>query len=291
LTSNSTTASRLDWRLHAYRPDLADERLRGQVQADAFVSGSDARIGARALPLLRRPVPDAPMDSQVLPGEAVRVFDRRDGWAWVQCGHDGYVGYVNSAGLVNGCAEATHRVNVRETVVLSDAKQVCQPIGSLSLGALVRVEEVGERFVRLTSGGYVFRQHLRALPAAESDWVAVAERVLGLPYLWGGRGAGGIDCSGLVQVALAACGIACPRDSDQQAANLGEAVSLDPADWIRGDAIFVPGHVVLDMGDGRVVHAAGFRWCVMIEPRDECLGRLAAQGRSLTAVRRPMTRL
>ncbi len=289
IPSDKTMAvSKLDWRQHAYRADLADARLRSQVRAEAFVDGWPAEVGNTALPLLRRPSLDAPMDSQVLPGEAVRVFEKSDDWAWVQCGHDGYVGYVASNGLTKPAAEpATHVVCARETVVLSDAEQVCAPLYNLSMGTAVRVTETGKRFHTLASGGYVFAEHLRAVDAIEADWVDVAQRLMGLPYLWGGRGASGIDCSGLVQVALAACGIGCPRDSDQQAAGLGQAVALDPALWRRGDAIYVRGHVVLDAGDGSVIHATGYRWSVIVEERQQCLDRLARMDRPVIAVRRP----
>lgn len=288
MTDAPSPQARLDWRQHAYRADLADSRLRARVSAAAFVDGRAATVGNTALALLRRPSPDAPMDSQLLPGEAVRVFDEHEGWAWVQCAHDGYVGYVASCGLESGIGTASHWVAVRETVVLSDADQVCRPLHSLSLGAQVQVSEVGERFHRLASGGFVFARHLRSVSTIADDWIAVAEALIGLPYLWGGRGAGGVDCSGLVQIALAACGIACPRDSDQQAAGLGMPVPLDPAAWKRGDAIYVPGHVVLNKGDGQVVHATGYAWSVMVEPLDRCLARLADQGRPVTSVRRPV---
>jgi cell wall-associated NlpC family hydrolase len=171
--------------------------------------------------------------------------------------------------------------------VLPDAKQECAPTACLSLEAPVAVADAGGRFARLEGGGYVFAGHLRPVAAVEADWVEVASRLLGLPYLWGGRGAGGIDCSGLVQVALAACGIACLRDSDQQAASIGEPVALEPDAWQRGDLIYVKGHVVIDTGEGSVVHATGHAWSVIEEKREQCLARLAGLGRPVTAVRRP----
>ena len=227
------------------------------------------------------------MDSQLLPGEAVTVFDDAGGWAWVQCRHDGYVGYVRRAALAEGWQQPTHTVAARQTVVLPDARQECAPVAFLSLGAPVTVAEAGGRFAVLTDGGYVFAGHLRPVGAAEADWVAVARRLLGLPYLWGGRGAGGVDCSGLVQVALGACGITCLRDSDQQAQSIGDAVALEPAAWRRGDLIYVKGHVVIDTGEGTVVHATGHTWSVIEEPRGQCLDRLAGLGLPVTAVRRP----
>jgi len=277
----------LDRRLHAVRPDLADVRLRGRVEAPRFAEGHPAHIAGSAEPLLRRPDPLAPMDSQLLTGEAVAVFDEAQGWAWVQCRHDGYVGYVRSTSLAGGWPAPTHVVAARQTVVLPDARQECAPTAYLSLGAPVTAVETGGRFAVLAGGGYVFAGHLRAVADFEADWVAVARRLLGLPYLWGGRGAGGVDCSGLVQIALAACGIACRRDSDQQSASIGEAVALQPLAWQRGDLIYVKGHVVIDTGEGTVVHATGHSWSVIEEPRARCLARLAGLGLPVVAVRRP----
>lgn len=277
----------LDWRLHAFRPDLADVRLRGRVEAARFAEGRPAHLVDAAQPLLRRPAADAPMDSQILPGEAVTVFDEADGWAWAQCRHDSYVGYLRREALAEGWPAPTHAVTVRQTVVLPDARQECAPTACLSLGTPLAVADPNARFARLEGGGYVFAGHLRPIAEVERDWVVVARRLLGLPYLWGGRGAGGIDCSGLVQVALAACGIACLRDSDQQAGSIGEPAPTDPAAWQRGDLIYVKGHVVIDTGEGTVVHATGHSWSVIEEPRKQCLDRLAGLGLPVTSVRRP----
>ena len=74
-------------------------------------------------------------------------------------------------------------------------------------------------------GHHLPRQHLGALDANASDFVAVAERFVGTPYLWGGKSVFGIDCSGLVQVSLNAAGTGCPRDSDMQCDGLGRALS------------------------------------------------------------------
>lgn len=277
----------LDWRQNAFRPDLADIRLQGQVHAARYTEGAPARVSAPAAPLLRRPVADAAMDSQLLHGEAVTVFDASDGWAWVQSLTDGYVGYLRESALSASMPAPTHKVVAGQTVVLSDREQIAAPLHSLSLGAQVTVAETGERFHRLATGGFVFAAHLAPLDFVEGDWVAVAERLLGLPYLWGGRGYGGIDCSGLVQISLALCGHAAMRDADQQAATTGQSISLAPESWKHGDLLYMKGHVLIARSTDSVIHATGFRWSVLCELRNSAILRLCNQGRPIISARRP----
>ena len=63
----------LDRRIHAFRPDLADERLQGRVPAERWVSGRPARVVAPTAPLRRRPAPDAPLDTEPLAGAVTRI--------------------------------------------------------------------------------------------------------------------------------------------------------------------------------------------------------------------------
>ncbi len=284
----TTPGTVLDWRQNAFRPDLANARLEGQVQATRFVEGKPARIAAPAIPLLRHPDASAAMDSQLLHGEAVSVFERRDGWAWVQSANDGYVGYMQENALAVSTPQPTHKVTAGQTVVLSDREQIAAPLHSLSLGAQVHVDAPGERFHRLAGGGFIFAGHVAPLDYYEADWVLVAERLLGLPYLWGARGHGGIDCSGLVQVSLALCGQAVMRDSDQQAQTAGVSLPLDSATWQHGDLLYTKGHVLIARGDAAVIHATGFRWSVFRELRSDAISRLYGQDRPIISAKRPI---
>jgi len=277
----------LDRRLNAFRQDLADSRLKGKIAASAYTDGKPAQVGMSAIPLLRRADPLSPMDSQLLPGERVTVFDEGDGWSWVQAETDGYVGYVASEGLSSTLIDPTHWVSARQTIVLADAEQICAPLGCLSLGSRVCVAEEGERFHRIASGGWIYTGHLRPIGEFETDPVAVADQLLGLPYLWGGLGFGGIDCSGLVQLSFAVCGFACLRDSDQQATSIGTAQPLEPRDWQRGDLIYVPGHVLIVRNETEVIHATGYQWSVIVEDTETVLQRLHGQDRPIETVRRP----
>ena len=251
--------SGLDPRLHACRPDLADEGLRGRVEAARFVAGEPMEVAAPVLDLHAAP-DDVAIATQVLRGATVRVFDRADAMAWVQADADGYVGWCRADALATPGGAATHIVHVARTFVYEPPELRSVPRATLSMGTAVRVtgavENRGNRYLALDDGTHVFADHLRPVDGVEDDFVTVAERLLGTPYLWGGASALGIDCSGLVQLALALCGVAAPRDSDMQETALGRAVSPE-APRRRGDLVFWPGHVGIMASPGDLLDANG----------------------------------
>ncbi len=217
----------LDRRLHAYRPDLAEASLEGKVEALRFVSGTPARIAVPVAPL--RPQPDLSrgIDTELLFGEDVVVFDRADGWCWVKAGSDGYVGYLPEEMLSEGQAEPTHIVTVQRTFVYPEPELRKPHKSVLSMGSRVRVvgeaEARGNHYVVLEDGTAIFAKHVQPIGAGrDDDYVEIASRFLKTPYLWGGRSGLGIDCSGLVQLAMLMTGRGAPRDTDMQAAGLGE---------------------------------------------------------------------
>jgi cell wall-associated NlpC family hydrolase len=122
----------------------------------------------------------------------------------------------------------------------------------------------------------------------ESDFVAVAERFLRTPYLWGGKSSLGLDCSGLVQLALGACGIACPRDTDMQEKALGSALAPPPdlAQLRRGDLVFWKGHVAIVRDAATFVHANGHAMAVTFEPIAPAIERIRSEIGEVTSVRR-----
>ena len=211
---------RLDPRVTPARPDLAAETLRGKVEAPRYVAGQAFRIVAASAPLQRAPEPEAPLDSEALYGETVVVYEQRGDWSWAQLDRDGYVGYLPTAAL-GPPRPATHKVAALRTHAYPAASIKRPPRLALSLGALVAVDRFDGDFAVTADGLFLFAGHLAPLETHEPDFVAVAERFLEAPYLWGGRTSAGIDCSGLVQTALAAAGIPAPRDSDMQQAALG----------------------------------------------------------------------
>ncbi len=284
----------LDRRRHAFRPDLADVRLEGRVGSQRFVEGTLRQLRTFAAPLRATPDITRGLDNEVLHGEIVRVFDDAGGSAWVQLERDGYVGYVPSAALSDEIIAATHRVKAPATFVYPEANIKRTPLGQLSLNARVTVTAEEERFATLATGGFVINRHLSPVATPARDFVDVAETLIHTPYLWGGRTRAGLDCSGLVQLALEAAGHPCPRDSDMQSAELGENV-LVPADLDglqRGDLIFWPGHAGILIDSVMLLHANGHHMATVIEPLSQTVRRIAkgdgttARGPAISAIRR-----
>jgi cell wall-associated NlpC family hydrolase len=230
------------------------------------------RVVAPSAPLRREPRPDAPLDTETLMGEAVVIYDEDEGWAWGQLQSDGYVGYMPSEALALG-PEPTHQVSVPRTFVYPAANLKVPPLHFLSLGAGVAVAAAEGDYARLASGGFVYAAHLRARDEFAADFVTVAERLVGTPYLWGGKTSLGLDCSGLVQLALGAAGIRAPRDTDMQQAALGEQLT-DHGNLRRGDLVFWKGHVGVMLDHERLIHANGHHMQVAVEALREAEQRI-----------------
>lgn len=278
----------LDPRRHAVRPDLAALSLRGQVNAPRYSAGVIRQVTRPAVPLKREPNPNLGLDNEIIYGELVRVYDEREGWAWVQIERDRYVGYVPSAALTGEIMPMTHRIKALGTFVYPGPDIKTPPIMHLPLNAELRVAEWGERFCRLERGGFVMTRHISERDRYERDFVDIAERLIGTPYLWGGRTRIGIDCSGLVQIALQAAGIDAPRDTDMQVAELGESIPIpQELDGLkRGDLVFWKGHVGIMSDALMMVHANAHHMAVAAETLPEAADRIAKQSSPITAIRR-----
>lgn len=275
----------LDRRLTPARPDVAAAYLRGEVEALRFVEGERRRVAVGHAGLRRAPSPDALLETEALFGEELVVYDELEGWAWAQIATDGYVGYIPSAALSAELGPGpTHKVAALRTLLFPSPSIKSPPVDALSLGARLSVVDQDGRFAVLDTGAYGVASHLQPLDANEPDPVAVAERFIGAPYLWGGRTSLGLDCSGLVQVALGACGIAAPRDADLQEAILGRPVAFDEAR--RGDLVFWKGHVAFMRDPATLLHANAHAMTVALEPLAEGVARIAAAGDQVTSVKR-----
>ncbi|TKW71801.1 MAG: NlpC/P60 family protein, partial [Bradyrhizobium icense] len=232
-----------DPRLTPARPEVAAKHLEGKVEAARFVEGEAFEVAEGIAPVRRAPAPDAEQLTQALLGDRVTIYDRTDeGWAWGQLGSDGYVGWLPESALTKQLSTPTHKVTALTTLAFPGPSIKLPPVAWLPLGARVSIAREDAAFAVTHEGYHVPRPHLGALDARVLDFVAAAERFIGVPYLWGGKTAFGIDCSGLVQAALTSAGTGCPRDSDMQCEGLGRSLSAAESKHLqRGDLIFWKG--------------------------------------------------
>jgi cell wall-associated NlpC family hydrolase len=271
------------------RGDLAAKHLAGKVDAQRFVEGTDYEIGAAQAPLRGSPSHEAMLLTEALKGERITVYDiDGQGWAWGQLAGDGYVGFVPQDALVPPGPSPTHKVTALRTFVLPGPSVRLPPREMLSFGCQLVVTRADELFATTASGGYVPIRHLAPVAAMETDFVAVAERFVGTPYLWGGKSALGLDCSGLLQLALAAYGVRCPRDTDMQERALGSALANPPklGELRRGDLLFWKGHVAIARDAATLVHANASHMAVTSEPVATAIPRIRAIAGEITSVRR-----
>jgi hypothetical protein len=258
----------LDERLHAYRRDLADIALAGQLFAPHYARPLVKSCGTRSAFLYPSPSLEAPISSELLPGEEFAVLEISGGWAWGYCRHDHYVGYVEAIALVDA-PPATHIVGALEAPILPEPDIHVPALAKLPMGARATGHE--QNGFLATDVGFLAFTQIRPIQAYEHDPVAVAERMLGSPYLLGGRSPRGIDCSGLVQLSLAFCGVPAPRDSDQQRV-LGEPLAED-ARLQRGDLIYFEGHIGMMMDEEQLIHATANTGNVLVEPLADVAAR------------------
>jgi cell wall-associated NlpC family hydrolase len=274
-----------DARITPVRDGIAGQSLEGLIRAEVYIEPKVLTCTRPATGIHRTPDAASEQMDQLLFGEIFEVIEEEGAFLWGQARRDGYVGFVDANALARVDAEPTHMVSALRTYAFAENSIKSRAMGPYSLGSLVAVEAEEGRLSKVAGAGWMTSAHLTPIGEFETDPVAVAERFAGAPYLWGGRESLGLDCSGLVQQARFACGLACPRDTDQQE-TLGSAI--DRAEFGRGDLVFWKGHVAMGVDAERIVHANGFHMMTAIEPLDEAISRISAAGSGEpTSYRRP----
>ena len=277
-----------DPRLTPARGDIAAKYLEGKVKAERFVEGERFEVTDALAPLRRAPAADAEQMTQALRGERVTIYDRTsEGWAWGQLESDGYVGWLPDAALDKPVVTPTHRVTAIRTFAFPGPSIKLPPVETLVLASALTIAREDGAFAVTREGWHVPKPHLAAIGHREVDFVAVAARFLGTPYLWGGKSSLGIDCSGLVQISLNAAGIGCPRDSDMQRDGLGKSLDATESKALRrGDLLFWNGHVAIARDADTIVHANAHHMATVIENTRAAITRIKAAGSELIAIKR-----
>jgi cell wall-associated NlpC family hydrolase len=276
-----------DPRLTPARGDLAAKYLEGKVKADRFVAGETFEVVDAIAPLREKPATDAALLTQALKGERVTIYDRNgEGYAWGQLNSDRYVGWLPDSALARPAAPPTHKITAIRTFAFPGPSIKLPPAETLPMGAMVTVVREDDTFAVTREVWYLPKPHLAGLDQREPDFVTVAERFVGTPYLWGGKSSFGIDCSGLVQIALNAAGTACPRDTDMQQNGLGRPLdAAESKNLQRGDLIFWKGHVAIARDALTIVHANAYHMATAIEPTSDAIARIKATGLDVIAIK------
>ena len=259
------------------RTDLAAAHLRGEVDAARFRGPEPCCIIVPSAPLRLDPDATQGWATELLLGEPFACYDRADGWAWGQSEVDDYVGYVPVSALGKRGAAPTHRVVTLGAQAYASPMLKSAPAARLPFGARIAVTAERDGFAESLDNGWIPLPQLAPLAAPAPDWIAEAERFLGVPYIWGGRSDRGLDCSALVQLARLAAGHACPRDSDMQCGEVGVSIP-ETASLRRGDLIFWRGHVGIMRDAETLLHANAHHMAVASEPLATAVRRIEGAG-------------
>ena len=276
-----------DPREYAYKADLAADYMRGLICSQKFSVGEVFQVKINVASLKKFPDQSSEQVSELLFGEGIIIYEILNGWAWGQSQTDGYVGYVSMDHISSKSRENTHEVTALRAFVYKQPDIKAPTITCLSMASQLSITDSKGLFAYVDHLGWIFEKSIRTLGGVESDFVSIAKKFIGTPYLWGGRSSFGIDCSGLVQLSLRRVGVLCPRDTDQQSSSVGSPINGKITKLLRGDLIYMNGHVAIMVDPHTILHANAFHMSVELESLDGFLSRLKQDNIHIGQMRRP----
>lgn len=274
-----------DKRTTPIRGDLADIKLAGKLFAPHYAVPMIRTGIAPVTEIHAEPHMTSMPVSSLMHGEEFAVLDVAGEWAWGYCLHDDYLGYLRFADLGDDFT-ATHMVSAPATLLVATPSIKAPVLARYPMGAQIVCGEASKcgRFLAC-EGGWIPIVHLAEPGQVEGSPADLAEKLVGVPYSWGGRSGNALDCSGLVQLVFGLKGIKAPRDADMQQAGFGEELSEDEA-LQRGDLVFFPGHVGIMADESNLIHSNGAAMAVSIEPLEAATARFAEHAKPVLARKR-----
>lgn len=274
-----------DKRTTPIRGDLADIKLAGKLFAPHYAVPMIRTGIAPVTEIHAEPHMTSMPVSSLMHGEEFAVLDVAGEWAWGYCLHDDYLGYLRFADLGDDFT-ATHMVSAPATLLVATPSIKAPVLARYPMGAQIVCGEASDcgKFLAC-EGGWIPIVHLSEPGKVEGSPADLAEKLVGVPYSWGGRSGNALDCSGLVQLVFGLKGIKAPRDADMQQAGFGEELSEDEA-LQRGDLVFFPGHVGIMADESNLIHSNGAAMAVSIESLEAATARFAEHVKPVLARKR-----
>ncbi|HYF28870.1 MAG TPA: NlpC/P60 family protein [Candidatus Paceibacterota bacterium] len=236
-------------------------------------SGTTYRVATASAVLYHEPTDDSQPITTVLHGEHFYVqSENEDGWAYGYASASGWMGHLRISELHRCERIPTHRICQLFTLVYAQPTHRSRVLMQLGMNARVHVTDATRKFYQVATGGWIPKTHLEIINRVSPDFVAEAEKLVGIPYRPGGRDPLlGLNCSGLVHHALLTRNIILSHGVRHMEREL-EKVAIDVyphGPFKRGDLVFWDRHVGIMVDDARLVHATNIAMRTLIQPLDE----------------------
>ena len=232
-----------------------------------------------SIPMRSDPDQTSSLETECLFGETITILDNYLDWYYCKILTDNYFGWVQKK-YFGEIIKSSHRVVSNRSYLFKDNDIKSGCMNYLPLGSQIYVNDFDDLWAKVYLGNntnqkfaYIPRKHLIKNEDKINDWVITAEKLIGIPYVWGGRDSMGLDCSALLQLSYQTYGENIPRNSTDQSL-LNKEIIKNNEPLKRGFTIFWKGHVGIMVDETSCVHANAFHMEVSKEPLVNILERV-----------------